>query len=323
MNSPILIALFGLIALALHVTVLAIGAPWLLGYSRCLQARLQGRRGPPTLQVFRDLTRLWRKESMLAENASSVSQIAPLVVFAASATAALLVPSFALGLSTGPASDLILIAGLFSLSRAASALAAMDVGNWFGGLGVSREFLLAFFAEPVLLLVFFTLNLVAGSTNLDHIAELLRTGVLGLRLSLGLALAAMITVALTEMGRLPIGNPSTHLEVTMLHEAETLEFSGRELAFIEAAAMLRFFTWLALLAAIFAPFGIAPAASPFDWPLGLLSFGAKMLLLATALVFFEAGVARMRIFRVPELLGIALMLSMLAVLFLFVSEGYT
>jgi len=313
----------GLLAWLLHIVLVGLAAPVLVGFMRKLRANLQGRKGPPLMQTWRDLGRLWRKESVLAENASAVSDFAPYVVFAASATAALLVPTFALGLTTAATSDLLLIAGLFALARAAMAMAAMDAGTWFGGIGVSREALLAFFAEPALLLVFFTLALVAGSTNLDHIVAVLRTGALGLRVSLGLGLAAVVMVGLTSTGRLPVGNPSTHLELAMLHESMTLEFSGRSLALIEAAAHLRLFTWLALLAAIFIPFGIAPAGDLLDWPLGLLSFGVKILLLASGLCFFEAGIARMRIFRVPELLGIALMLALLAVLFLFVSEGYT
>jgi formate hydrogenlyase subunit 4 len=315
--------LIGLIAFLLHAALVALIAPWLVGFTRTLRARLQGRRGPPVLQTWRDLIRLGRKETVLAENASVVTQGTPILVFAASAVAALLVPSFALGMSSAATSDLLLIAGLFALSHAAMALAAMDAGNWFGGLGVSREALFSFFAEPVLLLVFFTIFLVAGSTNLDHVVGFLRNGSEGLRVSLALGAAAMVTVALASMGRLPVGNPATHLEVTMLHESMTLEFSGRDLALIEAASQLRFFTWLALLAAIFVPFGIAPAGSMADWPLGLLSFGAKMLVLTAALTVFESGLARMRIFRVPELLGIALMLAILAVLFLFVSEGFT
>ena len=318
-----MIQVAGLLAWLFHAGLVALAAPALTGFTRKLRANLQGRRGPPLLQTWRDLIRLWRKETVLADNASPVSEVAPLVIFAASATAALLVPSFALGLSTAATSDLLLITGLFALCRAATALAAMDAGTWFGGIGISRESLLSFFAEPALLLVFFTLALVAGSTNLDHIADVLRTGALGLRVSLGLGLAAAISVGLTTLGRLPIGNPSTHLELAMLHESMTLEFSGRSLALIEAGAQLRFFTWLALLATIFIPFGIAPAGDILDWPRGLLTFGAKMLLLTCALCFFEACVARMRIFRVPELLGIALMLALLAVLFLFVSQGYT
>ena len=316
-------ALIGLLAWLIHASLLAALAPVLFGLTRTLQARLQGRRGPPLMQGWRDLRRQWRKETLVADNASPVTTYAPPLIFAASATAALLVPSFTLGMTSAATSDLILIAGLFALARAATAMAAMDAGTWFGGIGVSREALLAFFAEPVLLLVFFTLALVAGSTNLDHIVDVLRTGALGLRVSLGLALAATITAGIAGMGRLPVGNPASHLELAMLDEAMVLEFSGRSLAMIEAAAQLRLVTWLALLAAIFAPFGIAAAGSVFDWPLGLLAFALKLLLLTAALCFFEAGVARMRLFRVPELLGIALMLALLAVLFLFVSQGYT
>lgn len=316
-------ALAGFLAWLLHGALLIMLAPVIAGYMRCLRARLQGRRGPPLLQPWRDLIRLWRKENLLAENASFVSDYAPWVIFAASAAAAALVPSFALGMTTAGASDLLLIAGLFALARAATALAALDAGTWFGGIGVSRETLLSVFAEPVLLLVFFNLALMAGNTDLDHIAAVLRTGALGLRVSLGLGLAASVIAALAGLGRLPIGNPATHLELAMLHEAMVLEFSGRPLALIEAAAQLRLMTWFLLLSAIFAPFGIAPAASLLDWPAGLLAMAVKLVLLATVLVSFESGMARMRLFRVPELLGIALMLALLGVLFLFVSQGYT
>jgi formate hydrogenlyase subunit 4 len=260
---------------------------------------------------------------VLAENASVVFRTAPLASFAATAAAAALVPSFALGMATAPVADLLVIAGLLTIARVALALAAMDVGTAFGGIGASREMTFAAFAEPALLLVFLTLMLLAGSTNLDLIAGLLRDGSLGLRVSLGLALAATMAVAVAETGRIPVDNPSSHLELGMVHEAMVLEYSGGDLALIEATAALRLLLWFTLIAAIFIPFGIAPdGAGPVAWVIGLVAWAAKMLGLALALAVFETASAKMRVFRVPEYLGIAVLLGLLAAVFLFVSTGF-
>jgi len=233
------------------------------------------------------------------------------------------VPSFALGMTTAPVSDLLLIAGLLTLSRCTLALAGMDIGTAFGGIGASRAMTFAVFAEPALLLVIFTLALLAGTTNLDVIATLLREGTLGLRVSLGLAMVAIIFIAIAENGRIPVDNPATHLELTMVHEAMVLEYSGRHLALIEWAAALRLLLWLTLICTIFVPFGAAQATGwPVWWLTGLLAWAAKLAVLAAALAVFETSIAKMRVFRVPEFLGIALLLGLLAAVFLFVSEGF-
>jgi len=181
----------------------------------------------------------------------------------------------------------------------------------------------AAFAEPALLLVFLTLSLLAGTTNLDVIAGLLRDASLGLRVSLGLGLVAAGAVALAENGRVPVGNPASHLELTMVHEAMLLEYSGRHLALLEAAAQLKLLLWLTLIATVFAPFAIAPdGAGPLAWAVGLVAWAGKVVLLAAALAVFENAVAKMRVFRVPEFLGIAVLLGLLAAVFLFVSTGF-
>ena len=316
-------ALGSVLALLLHAALLLALAPVLAGGLRAARARLLGRGGPPVLQGWLDLVRLARKQPVLADNASWLFAAVPGVCAAAVLAAALLVPSFALGMATAPLSDLLVVAGLLGLARCALALAALDVGTAFGGIGASREMLVGALAEPVLLLVVLVLSLLAGTTNLDLVAETLRGSGQGLRVSLGLALLATCAVALAENGRIPADNPATHLELTMVHEAMILEYSGRHLALIEYAAALRLLLWLTLIAAVFLPFGLAPAgAGPLAWAAGLLAWAAKIAGLAGAMTVLEASVAKMRVFRLPEFLGAALLLALLASVLLFVSQGF-
>ncbi len=315
--------MMALLAQGLHVVLMLAAAPCLVGFIRTLKARLLGRRGPPILQPWRDLVRLARKQPVLAENASWLFVGAPAAAFVATLAAAALLPSFARGMTTSGLADLLVIAGLLTAARVILGLAAMDVGTAFGGIGASREMLFATFAEPAFLLVIFTLSLLAGSTNLDVIAGVLQGPNIGLRVSLGLALITMLALAIAENGRIPVDNPGTHLELTMVHEAMVLEYSARHLALIEAAAALKLLVWFNLIAAIFLPFGLAPPGAPVaGWALGLLAWGGKILLLALALAGFETSIAKMRVFRVPEFLGIAILFALLAVVFLFVSQGF-
>jgi formate hydrogenlyase subunit 4 len=309
--------------LVVHGAVLLAAGPLVVGLVRLLKARLLGRRGASVLQPWRDIRRLGRKEAVLAENASFLFAAAPAVVLAATAVAGLLVPSFSLGLLTAPVADLLVIFGLLALARVVLGLAAMDVGTAFGGLGASRSLTMAVFAEPALLLVCLSLALLSGTTSLEATAGLLREGGLGLRVSLGLCLLAMIAVALVENGRLPTDNPSTHLELTMLHEAALLDYSARHLALLELAGALRLAVWLSLIGTLFFPVGLAEAgAGPLAWLVGLAAWGGKLVLLAAGLATLEVCVARMRLFRVPEFLGLAVLLGLLAALFLFVSTGF-
>jgi formate hydrogenlyase subunit 4 len=318
-----MILLAALLTQILHLALLLACAPLLTGLLRRCKARLVGRVGPPVLQPYRELMRLMRKQAVVAENASVVFRLAPLASFAATAAAAALVPSFALGMASAPAADLLVIAGLLALARFALALAAMDIGTAFGGIGASREMSFSAFAEPALLLVFLTLMLLAGTTNLDLIAGLLRDGSLGLRVSLGLTLVATLAVAVAENGRIPVDNPSSHLELGMIHEAMVLEYGGPDLALIEATAALKLLIWFTLIATIFIPFGIAPdGAGPVAWAIGLGAWALKMLGMVVALAVFETAMAKMRVFRVPEYLGIAVLLGLLAAVFLFVSTGF-
>ena len=315
-------ALFAFIAQLLHLALMLAAAPFLVGLLRKVEARLMGRVGPPILQPIRDLARLARKQPVIAENATWLFRAAPTVHFAAIAAAAAMVPSFTTGMTTAPLSDLLVIAGLLALGRCALALAAMDIGTPFGGLGASREMTFGTFAEPALLLVVLTLALISGTTNLDAIAVLLRDTSVGLRVSLGLAMIAVLAIAIAENARIPVDNPATHLELTMVHEAMTLESSGRHLALLEAASWLKLVLWLTLISTIFAPFALGSADSPLAWLSGLAAWALAVLALAAALALFESCIAKMRIFRVPEFLGVAVLLGLLAAVFLFVSQGF-
>ena len=312
--------LWGFLAQIAHIALLLAAAPLLTGLVRWLKARMMGRRGPHILQPARDILKLLRKRPVLAENASAISRAAPYLAAGAALAAAALVPSFARGMAFAPLADLILVAGLLALGRVAMALAGLDVGTPFGGLGAAREMSFAALAEPALIVAALTLAILAGTTNLDAIASLFRDSGLGLRVSLGFALVALLAVAIAENARIPVDNPATHLELTMVHEAMILEASGRHLALWDLAAMLRLLLWLMLLSAIFLPFGQAPAgAAPHHWPLGLLAFALKLGALALALATFESAIAKMRVFRVPEFLGAALLLGLLGAVLLFVS----
>ncbi|MFC4166778.1 respiratory chain complex I subunit 1 family protein [Teichococcus aestuarii] len=306
----------------LHAALLLALAPLLVGVVRWLKARLLGRRGAHPFQPWRDLRKLLRKQPVLAEGASPVTAAAPYVALAATLAAALMVPGFARGMALAPMGDLILIGGLLAVSRFALALAGMDAGTAFGGLGAAREMSFASLAEPAFVLAVMVLAMLAGTTSLDGIGAVLQEGAVGLRVSLGLALLALLAVALAENGRLPVDNPATHLELTMVHEAMLLEASGRHLALWEMQGALRLALWLALLAAVFLPFGTAPAeAGPLGWLLGLAAWALKLGLLAVALAVFETAIAKMRVFRVPEFLGAALLLALLGVVLLFLSTG--
>lgn len=297
-------------------------APLITGVVRKARARLLRRRGPALLQPYRDLARLLRKEVVLAENASWLFRVTPYLVFATTWVAAALVPTFSTGLMFSWSADLIAIIALLASARFFLALAGMDVGTAFGGIGSSREVMIGSLAEPAMLMVVFTLALVAGSSQLGTVAAFMGSSEVGLRVSLGLALIALVMVGVAENGRIPVDNPATHLELTMVHEAMVLEYSGRHLAMLEFAAALKLLLYLALIACVFLPTGMASAgAGPLAMGMGLAAFLFKVGVGAVLLAVFETALAKMRVFRVPEFLGAALMLGFLATLLLFVSRS--
>jgi len=297
-------------------------APLLIGLVRKLKARLVRRRGPSLIQPYRDLLRLLRKEVVLAESASWLFRAAPYLIFAVTWTAAALVPTFATGLPFSSFADLIAIIALLGTARFFMALAGMDVGTAFGGIGSSREVMIASLAEPAMIMIVFTLALAAGSTQLSTVAQVFAGGI-GLRVSLGLALVALVLVAIAENGRIPVDNPATHLELTMVHEAMILEYSGRHLAVIELASALKLLLYLSLIACIFVPWTLASAdADAVALGVGLVAYLAKLVVGAGLLAVFETSIAKMRVFRVPSFMAISLMLGLLATLLLFVTRSF-
>jgi formate hydrogenlyase subunit 4 len=312
----------GLLVQGAQMALVLLLAPLATGFVRVVKARLLRRRGPPLLQPYRDLARLLRTEVVLAESASWLFRVSPYMIFAATWVAAALVPTFAAGLVFSWTADLIALIALLASARFFLALAGMDVGTSFGGIGASREVMIASLAEPAMLLIVFTLALVAGSTQLSTIAAFMASPEVGLRVSLGLALIALIMVALAENARIPVDNPATHLELTMVHEAMVLEYSGRHLAMIELSAALKLLLYISLIACLFMPWGLATnGAGPGAYALGAFAYLLKLAAAGFLLALFETAVAKMRVFRVPEFLGAALMLGFLGTLLLFVSRS--
>jgi formate hydrogenlyase subunit 4 len=311
-----------LVVQGIQMLLVLLLAPLLTGVVRKAKARLLLRRGPSVVQPYRDLVRLLRKEVALAWNASWLFRVTPYLVFAATWVAAALVPTFAIGLQFSWSADLIAITALLGSARFFLALAGLDVGTSFGGIGSSREVTIASLAEPAMIMIVFTLALVAGSTQLSTVASFMLSQDVGLRVSLGLALVALTIVAIAENARIPVDNPATHLELTMVHEAMVLEYSGRHLAVIELAASLKLLLYVSLIACLFAPWGMATPGAPVrDYAVGLAAYVAKLAVGAALLALFETTIAKMRVFRLPGFVGAALMLGLLGTLLLFVSRS--
>jgi formate hydrogenlyase subunit 4 len=298
-------------------------APLLTGLVRKVKARMLLRQGPSLIQPYRDLARLMRKEVVLAENASWLFRVIPYLIFAATWVAASLVPTFRTGLMFSWSADLIAIIALLGSARFFLALAGLDVGTSFGGIGSSREVMIASLAEPAMIMIVFTVALIAGSTQLSTMAAYLVSSEVGLRVSLGLALVSLIMVAIAENARIPVDNPATHLELTMVHEAMVLEYSGRHLALIDLTASLKLLLYVSLIACLFTPWGLVPSGAGLGaLAIGVGAYLAKLAVGGCLLALFETSIAKMRVFRVPEFLGAALMLGLLATLLLFVSRSF-
>jgi formate hydrogenlyase subunit 4 len=308
---------------AFQMLLVVLLAPLVTGLVRKIKARLVRRRGPALIQPYRDLIRLLHKEVVLANNASWLFRAAPYLIFAATWVAAALVPTFATGLMFNWTADLIALVALLGSARFFLALAGMDVGTSFGGIGSSREVMIASLAEPAMIMIVFSLALLAGTTQLSGIAQYMLSSNVGLRVTLGLAAISLVMVGIAENARIPIDNPATHLELTMVHEAMILEYSGRHLALIELSASLKLLVYLSLIACIFLPWGMAPARDAWNYfAIGAGAYAAKLAVGCIALAVFETAIAKMRVFRVPAFLGAALMLGLLGALFLFVSRGF-
>ena len=250
----------GLAAQFTELMLAVLLAPLLTGWVNNCRAWLQNKSAPGLLQPYRVLGKLFRKEVVLAHNASPLFRAAPYLIFGSLALAAAIVPTVGTDLPLNAAADAIALVGLLALARTFVALAGMDIGTAFGSLGARREMMIGFLAEPALLMVLFTASLISSSTSLATIVETLAHKELVIYPSMAFAGVAFTMVSLAENGRVPIDNPATHLELTMVHEAMVLEYSGRHLAMIEAAAALKLVLYFSLFACLFVPFGMATAA---------------------------------------------------------------
>jgi len=301
--------------LAAAQTALFVGAaPLLAGWVKRVKCHMQNRAAPALWQPYRDLAKLFRKHMVLADNASWLFRATPYIVFGAMLLAAAAIPLVAVDLPTGAIADVIVLVGFFALARFFTALAGMDIGTAFGGMGSSREMTIAALAEPAMLMAVFTLSMTAGSTNLSSAIHYVLEAGLVLRPSFLFALFALAMVAVAETGRVPVDNPATHLELTMIHEAMILEYSGRHLALIEWAAQIKLMIYAVLIANIFWPWGIAQEFTSEALGIGAVAIATKLTALAVVLVVWETVLAKMRIFRVPQFLGFAFLLSLLGML---------
>ncbi len=306
--------MIGVLLKLLEVLAALALAPLLLGWVNQCRAWLSNRRAPPLTQPYRQFAKLLAKDAVIAHEASVLFRTVPYLQFALMLTAAGIIPIFALGSSGAGTADVIALVGAFALARVLIALAAMDVGTAFGSLGARREMMLGFLAEPALLMVVFTHALIVGSTNPAQIAAALAQMDLQLYPSLAFAAAAFVMVLLAENARIPIDNPATHLELTMVHEAMILEYSGRHLALIEWASALKLFNFVAIGAALFLPWGMARPDVPADLLLALPALLIKLTAAGAGLALIETVSAKLRLFRAPEFLVVAFLLAVLGLL---------
>ena len=299
----------------LQLAIALLLAPVLVGWVNMCRAWLQNKSAPSIFLPYRLIEKLFHKDAVVAENASPIFRITPYVVFGAMCCAAAIVPSLATDMPFARAADAIALVGLFALARVFIALAAMDIGTAFGSLGARREMFVGFLAEPALLMVLFTASLISGSTSLTTIVDTLAHRELAIYPSLAFAGVAFTMVSLAENARIPVDNPATHLELTMIHEAMILEYSARHLALIEWASALKLFNYSCIGLALFFPVGIVAAGDGWQAILGAAPIlVAKLAFGGFALALVETLSAKLRIFRAPEFLGTAFLLAVLAML---------
>lgn len=307
-------AVYATISQVLAIVAALLLAPLLTGWVNMCRAWLQNRSAPSLLQPYRMLHKLFVKESVVAEHASPIFQAAPYIVFGCMLVACAIVPTLSTDLPMSTAADAIALVGLLALARVFVSLAAMDVGTAFGTLGARREMLVGFLAEPALLMVLFSASLISQSTSLTTMVESLAHRELAIDPVLAFAGVAFTMVSLAENARVPVDNPATHLELTMIHEALILEYSGRHLALIEWAASLKLFAYSCIGLALFFPWGIAEAQAPLELVLALPALVAKLAIGGASLAVLETASAKMRIFRVPEFLATAFLLAVIGLL---------
>ena len=311
----------GAVAQLLVLVLAVLAAPLLTGWVNQCRAWLHNKSAPGILQPYRTLLKLFQKEPVIADNASPLFRATPYIVFGCMCLAAAIVPSIDTDLPFSSAADAIALVGVFALARVFISLAAMDIGTAFGTLGARREMMIGFLAEPALLMVLFNASLISHSTSLSTIVETLAKMELVIYPSLAFAGVAFTMVSLAENARVPIDNPATHLELTMIHEAMILEYSGRHLALLEWAASLKLFTYSSIGIALFVPFGISHGSDLASMAIALPALAAKLAVGGFLLALIETMSAKMRIFRAPEFLGAAFLLAVLGMLIHFLLES--
>ncbi len=305
---------FGVITVLLQLGIVLVLAPVLTGLMRQVRARMEGRAGPGIGQPWRDLRKLLRKESIRPKGTTEVFRLAPLVLVATCIVVAAAAPFVSTASALDPIADLFAVVAVLTLGTVAIALAGIDTGTAFGGMGASRETTIVALVEPTLLVAIFALSVPVGSTNLAAIVSAGLDDPAGVFSPVSLlAAVALIVVIVAETGRLPVDNPSTHLELTMVHEAMVLEYAGPDLAVIELASSMRLVVFLGLLGNLFVPWGIATSGTPLALAVGCVAFIAKVALLGGLLAAGEVFLAKLRLFRVPELLAGSFVLGLLAV----------
>jgi formate hydrogenlyase subunit 4 len=304
----------GFLSQLLEIVIAIALAPLLTGWVNQWRAWLQNKSAPSLWQPYRLLHKLFNKESMVADQASRLFRTAPYVVFGCMTLACAIIPTLSTDLPLAPAADAIALVGLFALARVFISLAAMDIGTSFGTMGARREMLIGFLAEPALLMVLFSFSLIAKSTSLTTIVETLAHREFTIYPGMAMAGVAFTMVSLAENARVPVDNPATHLELTMIHEALILEYSGRHLALLEWAASLKLFAYSCIGLALFFPWGVAEADAPLAMLLALPALVFKLAIGGFLLAVLETLNAKMRVFRVPEFLGTAFLLSVIGML---------
>ncbi len=295
-------------------------APLFTGWVRMVKCWSQGRTSASLLQPYRDLAKLLSKEVILAENSSWIFRFTPYVLFGTTVLAGAIIPMLSTDLPLAPSADVIVLVSLFAIARFFTALAGMDIGTAFGGMGSSREMTISSLAEPAMLMAIFTISLACRSTSVSRIVEVITGSGIVLKPSMVFAFLAFVLIALAETGRIPVDNPATHLELTMIHEAMILEYSGRYLALIEWAGMMKLLLFMGLGSALFFPWGTADSHGLAYVPLSGLLLALKLMGAGVALVLIETGLAKMRLFRLTEFLGAAFLLATLGMLSFFILE---
>jgi formate hydrogenlyase subunit 4 len=298
----------------LEILAALAAAPLLVGWVNQCRAWLQNRKAPSVLQPYRAIRKLFHKDAVIATNASPLFRFAPYIVFGAMVTAAAIIPSLGTRLPFTRAADAIALVGLLATARVFLSLAAMDVGTAFGTLGARREMMVGFLAEPALLMVIFVASLISSTTALPEITERLGTQAPAIYPSLAFTAVAFTMVLLAENARIPVDNPATHLELTMIHEAMLLEYSARHLALMEWAAALKLFNYACIGLALFVPWGTVSTQTPLDPVIAVGILALKLLIAGAALAGIETVSAKLRVFRVPEFLATAFLFAVLGLL---------